>query len=169
MLCFVRDYVGSGTPAGMLSAWLLSRWDKQRHWTLLALSGTAMAMAVQIKLTAVLIMPAVFVEFLLLSCACVLQQPAVDLGDGVAGRCRRDTASACAAGAAHVTLLAGRTDAHSTLAGTRDGNHRVTFAPAKHKPVQSPMNSMFQTLAFVTPSKTVTAVERERGKPLARL
>ncbi len=50
----------------LLSAWLLFEWGKWRHWAWLLASGVVMALALQIKLSAVLILPAIGVEFLLM-------------------------------------------------------------------------------------------------------
>lgn len=50
---------------GLVSVWLLFRWGKHPHWAWLALSGAVMALGVEIKFTAVLVIPAVFVEFIL--------------------------------------------------------------------------------------------------------
>lgn len=52
---------------GLLAAWLLFQGAKQRHWAWLLSSGMVMAVAVQIKLTAVLLVPAMLLEFVLLS------------------------------------------------------------------------------------------------------
>lgn len=53
--------------AGLLAAWLLFQWAKQRHWAWLLSSGAVMAVALQIKFTAILLVPAILFECLLLS------------------------------------------------------------------------------------------------------
>jgi len=53
----------------LVSAWLVSRWEKQRHWAWLIASGVAMALAMQIKMTAVLVTPAILLELVLSSLA----------------------------------------------------------------------------------------------------
>ncbi len=50
---------------GLLSAWLLYQWGRHRHWAWLLASGGVMAFALQIKLTAALLVPALLVELAL--------------------------------------------------------------------------------------------------------
>ena len=53
----------------LLSAWVLAGWYKRRHWAWLLASGGIMAVAMQIKLTSALVVPAVVVELFLASWA----------------------------------------------------------------------------------------------------
>lgn len=58
---------GPAFALALVSALLLFQWGKQKHWAWLVGSGSAMAVALQIKLTAALVGPAIGVEFLLMS------------------------------------------------------------------------------------------------------
>jgi len=60
----------------LVSAWLLFEWGKRRHWVWLVASGAVMALALQIKLTAALILPAIMIELLFLSWPTVKAKPA---------------------------------------------------------------------------------------------
>ena len=52
---------------GLLAAWLLFQWKKQQNLVWLLSSGAVMAVALQIKFTAILLVPAIFIEFALLT------------------------------------------------------------------------------------------------------
>jgi len=52
---------------GLLSAWLASKWGQRKQLAWLIFSGAALGLAIQIKLTAVLLAPAILIEFLLQS------------------------------------------------------------------------------------------------------
>ena len=51
---------------GLFAAWLLFNWKDRMHWAWLLFFGAIMGLAIQIKLTAVLLIPATAVEFTLL-------------------------------------------------------------------------------------------------------
>lgn len=51
----------------LLSAWLLFRWGRRSHWGWLWASGAVMGVALQVKLTAVVVAPAVVSELVLLA------------------------------------------------------------------------------------------------------
>jgi 4-amino-4-deoxy-L-arabinose transferase-like glycosyltransferase len=53
----------------LLSAWLLFQWGKRPHWGWLCASGLVMGLALGIKLTAVMVAPAIVVEIALLRAA----------------------------------------------------------------------------------------------------
>ena len=55
--------------SALLSAWLLFQWGKCRHWSWLCASGLVMGVALGIKLTAVMVAPAILVEIVLLRAA----------------------------------------------------------------------------------------------------
>ncbi len=50
----------------LLAAWLLFQWGKRRHWGWLLASGIVMGIALEIKLTAVVVAPAIIAEIVLL-------------------------------------------------------------------------------------------------------
>src|SRR5438105_620503 len=50
----------------LLAAWLLFRWGKRRHWLWLLASGAVMGVALQTKLTAGLVLPAMASELVLI-------------------------------------------------------------------------------------------------------
>ena len=54
---------------GLVSAWLLFQWGRHRHWGWLLASGGVMGVALQIKLTAVLVAPAMLLELWLMCLA----------------------------------------------------------------------------------------------------
>jgi 4-amino-4-deoxy-L-arabinose transferase-like glycosyltransferase len=49
----------------LLSAWLVRQWCERRHWGWLLAGGAAMGLALQIKLTAVVVLPAILVQILI--------------------------------------------------------------------------------------------------------
>jgi hypothetical protein len=51
----------------LVSAWLLFQWSKRPHWAWLIASGALMGLALEIKLTAVMVLPAMLVEIALAS------------------------------------------------------------------------------------------------------